>query len=106
MCSEGWRFVEVAAAFGRPLPTLDAVAVAAPFWRHWGNSSTAAAPLDGSPRGPLIPPLMGPSTPPSMGPSEGEGPVGAGLGPFALVRRSAGQGHAQNPPVTLPRFAT
>src|SRR4029450_9159663 len=28
-CSEGWRFVEVAAAFGLPLPTMGAVAVAA-----------------------------------------------------------------------------
>ena len=49
---------------------------------------------------------MGPSTPPLMGPSLGEGAVVAGLGPFALVRRSAGQGHGQNPPVTLPRYAT
>src|ERR671910_215647 len=49
---------------------------------------------------------MGPSTPPLMGPSGGEGAVVAGLGPFALVRRSAGQGHGQNPPVTLPRYAT
>src|SRR5919106_6280 len=49
---------------------------------------------------------MGPSTPPLMGPSGGEGAVGAGLGLFALVRRSAGQGHGQKPPVTLPRYAT
>ena len=42
----------------------------------------------------------------SMGPSGGEGAVVAGLGPFALVRRSAGQGHAHNPRVTLPRYAT
>jgi hypothetical protein len=41
-----------------------------------------------------------------MGPSGGEGAVVAGLGPFALVRRSAGQGHGQTPPVTLPRYAT
>jgi hypothetical protein len=60
----------------------------------------------GPSRGPLIPPLMGPSTPPLMGPSGGEGAVGAGLGLFALVRRSAGQGHGQKPPVTLPRYAT
>ena len=33
-------------------------------------------------------------------------PVGAGLGPFALVRTLAGQGHGQKPPVTLPRYAT
>jgi hypothetical protein len=33
--------------------------------------------------------LMGPSTPPSMGPSGGEGAVGAGLDPFALVRTLA-----------------
>jgi hypothetical protein len=33
-------------------------------------------------------------------------PAGAALGPFALVRRSAGQGHAQKPRVTLPRYAT
>jgi hypothetical protein len=32
--------------------------------------------------------------------------VVAGLGLFALVRRSAGQGHAHNPRVTLPRYAT
>src|SRR5829696_4508741 len=49
---------------------------------------------------------MGPSTPPSMGPSGGEGAVVAGLGPFALVRCSAGQGHGQKRPVTLPRYAT
>ena len=67
---------------------------------------TAAAPGMGPSRGPLIPPLMGPSTPPLMGPSGGEGAVGAGLGLFALVRRSAGQGHGQEPPVTLPRYAT
>src|SRR5919106_3580202 len=41
-----------------------------------------------------------------MGPSGGEGAVGAGLSPFVLVRRSAGQGHAHNPRVTLPRYAT
>src|SRR5215207_4663290 len=41
-----------------------------------------------------------------MGPSGGEGAVVAGLGPFGLVRRSAGQGHGHNPPVTLPRYAT
>src|SRR5215207_3680916 len=40
-----------------------------------------------------------------MGPSGGEGAVGAGLGPFPLVRRSAGQGHAHKPRVTLPRYA-
>ena len=50
---------------------------------------TAAAPWMGPSRGPLIPPLMGPSTPPLMGPSGGEGAVRAGLGLFALVRRSA-----------------
>ena len=33
-------------------------------------------------------------------------PVRAGLWPFALVRRSAGQGHVQKPHVTLPRYAT
>ena len=60
----------------------------------------------GPSRGPLIPPLMGPSTPPSMGPSGGEGAVVTGLDPFPLVRRSAGQGHGQKPPVTLPRYAT
>jgi hypothetical protein len=60
----------------------------------------------GPPRGPLIPPLMGPPTPPLMGPPGGGGPGVAGLGLFALVRRSAGQGHAQNPRVTLPRYAT
>ena len=60
----------------------------------------------GPSRGPLIPPLMGPSTPPLMGPSGGEGAVVADLGPFGLVRRSAGQGHAHNPRVTLPRYAT
>src|SRR5215218_6428387 len=57
-------------------------------------------------RGPLIPPLMGPSTPPLMGPSGGEGAVEAAFGSFPLVRRSAGQGHGQKPPVTLPRYAT
>ena len=63
--------------------------------------------LPGSvPQGSLDPPLMGPSTPPLMGPSGGEGAVGAGLGPFALVRTLAGQGHGQKPPVTLPRYAT
>ena len=41
-----------------------------------------------------------------MGPSGGEGAVVAGLGLFVLVRRSAGQGHGQKPPVTLPRYAT
>src|SRR4029450_6811230 len=40
-----------------------------------------------------------------MGPSGGEGAVGASLGPFALVRRSAGQGHGRFLPVTLPRYA-
>jgi hypothetical protein len=49
---------------------------------------------------------MGPSTPPLMGPSGGEGAVVAGFGLFALVRRSAGQGHAHKPRVTLPRYAT
>jgi hypothetical protein len=34
----------------------------------------------------LIPPLMGPPTPPLMGPPGGGGPVGAGHGPFPLVR--------------------
>ena len=48
-------------------------------------------------RGPLIPPLMGPPTPPLMGPPGGEGASGAGLGPFALVRTLAGQGHGQKP---------
>jgi hypothetical protein len=67
---------------------------------------TAAAPRMGPSRGPLIPPLMGPSTPPSMGPPGGEGAVVAGLGLFALVRRSAGQGHGRFLPVTLPRYAT
>jgi hypothetical protein len=62
--------------------------------------------VDGSLQGSLDPPLMGPSTPPLMGPSGGEGAVVAGMGPFALVRRCAGQGHAQKPPVTLPRYAT
>ena len=62
--------------------------------------------MDGSLQGSLDPPLMGPSTPPLMGPSGGEGPAVAGLGLFALVRRSAGQGHGQKPPVTLPRYAT
>src|SRR5215218_7324708 len=57
-------------------------------------------------RGPLIPPLMGPSTPPLLGPSGGEGAVEAAFGSFPLVRRSAGQGHGQKPPVTLPRYAT
>ena len=33
-------------------------------------------------------------------------PVGAGLWSFALVRALAGQGHAQKPRVTLPRYAT
>jgi hypothetical protein len=33
-------------------------------------------------------------------------PVGAGLGAFGLVRRSAGRGHAQKPRVTPPRYAT
>jgi hypothetical protein len=55
---------------------------------------------------PLIPPLMGPPTPPLMGPPGGGGPGGAGLGPFPLVRRFAGQGHAQKPRMTPPRFAT
>src|SRR4029453_18235239 len=41
-----------------------------------------------------------------MGPPGGGGPGVAGLGLFVLVRRSAGQGHGQKPPVTLPRFAT
>ena len=74
--------------------------------RSSGIPDTAAAPGMGPSRGPLIPPLMGPSTPPSMGPPGGEGAVGAGLGPFALVRTLAGQGHGQKPPVTLPRYAT
>ena len=43
---------------------------------------------------------------PLMGPSGGEGAVGAGLGAFGLVRTLAGQGHAQKPRVTLPRYAT
>ena len=33
-------------------------------------------------------------------------PVGAGLSPFTLVRTLAGQGKAQKPRVTLPRYAT
>jgi hypothetical protein len=41
-----------------------------------------------------------------MGPSGGEGAAGAGLGLFALVRRSAGQGHGRFLRVTLPRYAT
>jgi hypothetical protein len=55
---------------------------------------------------PLIPPLMGPPTPPLMGPPGGGGPVGAGLGAFALVRTLAGRGHAQKPRGPPPRFAT
>src|SRR5215211_6946340 len=41
-----------------------------------------------------------------MGPSGGEGAVVTGLGAFGLVRPLAGQGHGQNPPLTLPRYAT
>jgi hypothetical protein len=78
--------------------------------RSPGRSIAISRPLGvprmGPRRGPLIPPLMGPPTPPLMGPPGGGGPVGAGLGPFSLVRRSAGQGHAQKPRVTLPRYAT
>jgi hypothetical protein len=69
-------------------------------------SQTPDLPRFGPRRGPLIPPLMGPPTPPLMGPPGGGGPVGAGLGLFALVRTLAGQGHGQKPPVTLPRYAT
>ena len=67
---------------------------------------TTDSPWMGPSRGPLIPPLMGPSTPPLMGPSGGEGAVGAGHGSFQQVRTLAGQGHAQKPRVTLPRYAT
>jgi hypothetical protein len=48
-----------------------------------------ASPRMGPPITPLIPPLMGPPTPPLMGPPRGGGPLGAGLDPFALVRRFA-----------------
>src|SRR5688572_12437375 len=49
---------------------------------------------------------MGTRIPTLMGTQATRVPGEPGLGPFGLVRRSAGQGHGQNPPVTLPRFAT
>ena len=55
------------------------------------NSLALSTPRIGPRSGPLILPLMGPPTPPLMGPPGGGGPVAAGLGPFALVRRSAGR---------------
>jgi hypothetical protein len=70
----------------------------APPERSTDISRPGVPPRMGPCRGPLIPPLMGPPG--------GGGLVGAGLGPFPLVRRSPGQGHEQNPRVTLPRFAT
>jgi hypothetical protein len=77
-----------------------------PLDRSTGISRTTDPPRIGPRITPLIPPLMGPPTPPLMGPPGGGGSGVAGLDSFALVRCSAGQGHGQNPPVTLPRYAT
>jgi hypothetical protein len=60
----------------------------------------------GTPSTTLIPTLMGTRIPTLMGTQATRVPGEPGLGLFALVRRSAGQGHGQKPPVTLPRYAT
>jgi hypothetical protein len=70
------------------------------------RSPDRSAAISRTPDLPRIGPCRGPLIPPLMGPPGGGGPGGAGLGLFALVRRSAGQGHGQKPPVTLPRYAT
>src|SRR4029450_197595 len=49
---------------------------------------------------------MGPRLPTLRATQATRVPGEPGLCPFALVRRFAGQGHGQNPRVTLPRYAT
>jgi hypothetical protein len=60
----------------------------------------------GTPTTTLVPTLMGTRIPTLMGTQATRVPREPGLGSFPLVRRSAGQGHAHNPRVTLPRDAT
>jgi hypothetical protein len=54
----------------------------------------------------LIPTLMGTRIPTLRGTQATGVPREPGRWPFALVRTLAGQGHAQTPRVTLPRYAT
>ena len=60
----------------------------------------------GTPTTTLIPTLMGTRIPTLMGTQATRVPGEPGLVLFQQVRTLAGQGHGQNPPVTLPRYAT
>ena len=54
----------------------------------------------------MIPTMMGTAIPTMMGTQATAYLWEPASAPFALVRTLAGQGHAQKPRVTLPRYAT